>query len=186
MDDKKASEVFSFPSLISAFCKPMETIGKVEFSNLASPQINHNFANNYEHMNEMIQKWKEHEEAIRQADMAAQFTPEERDRKEASEEAFRQETIRSLNAIEQNTANLHTLIELINKNNEQQEELIALIAEVLSIAKAKTREEAESAYREVMGKITKTIEDVETVGKIAGFATTVWNLTQPIIDKLLP
>lgn len=113
-----------------------------------------------------------------------QAVQRERERKEAEEAAYREETIRSLRAIEQNTANLYTLVDLISKNNEQQEELIEIIAEVLSIAKAKTKEEAESKFREVMDKITKTVKDGETLGKIATFATTVWTLAQPIIEKL--
>lgn len=99
-------------------------------------------------------------------------------------ETYQQESLRSLQAIEQNTANLYTLVDLISKSNEQQEELIEIIAEVLSIAKAKTKEEAESKFRKVMDKITQTVEDGETLGKIATFATTVWTLVQPIIEKL--
>ena len=113
-----------------------------------------------------------------------QAVQREREHKEAIEEAYRQETVRSLSAIEQNTANLYTLVDLISKSNEQQEELIEIITEVLSIAKAKTKEEAESKFRKVMNRITKTVEDVDALGKIATFATTVWILAQPIIEKL--
>ncbi len=120
----------------------------------------------------------------REMERSMQAVQRERERKEAAEAAYREEAIRSLRAIEQNTANLYTLVDLISKNNEQQEELIEIIAEVLSIAKAKTKEEAESKFRKVMDKITKTVEDGETLGKIATFATTVWTLAQPIIEKL--
>lgn len=108
----------------------------------------------------------------------------ERERKEAAEETYRQETIRSLHAIEQNTANLYTLVDLISKSNEQQDEIISIITEALTIAKAKSKSEAKSAYTKVMGRITQTIKDAETLAKIAGYATTVWQLAQPIIDKL--
>ena len=99
-------------------------------------------------------------------------------------EEYQQESLKILRAIEQNTANLYTLVDLISKNNEQQEELIALITEVLSIATAKTKGEAETKYRAVMDKITKTVKDVEAMNKMVGYATTVWTLAQPIIDKL--
>lgn len=117
----------------------------------------------------------------RAAEEAMEEIVAEQERKEAEEVAFRQETVRSLQAIEQNTANLYTLVDLISKSNEQQDELIEIITEILSIAKAKSREEAQSAFRKVMGKITQTVQDAETLGKIAGFATTVWNLTQTMI-----
>jgi len=120
----------------------------------------------------------------REMDRTVQAIQKERERKEANEEAYREETIRSLRAIEQNTANLYTIVDLISKSNEQQEELIAIITEVLSIATAKTKEEAESRYRKIMGKISTAIEDVETLGKVATFAASVWALAQPIIEKL--
>lgn len=123
-------------------------------------------------------------ESQRIMDKAVRDLRREHELKEALETAYREETIRSLRAIEQNTANLHTLVDLISKSNEQQDELIAIIAEVLTIAKAKNQAEAKSVYTRVMGRITQTIKDAETLAKIAGYATTVWNLAQPIIEKL--
>ena len=120
----------------------------------------------------------------REMERSMQAVQRERERKEAAEAAYREETIRSLRAIEQNTANLYTLVDLISKSNEQQDELIEIIAEVLTIAKAKNQAEAKSVYTKVMGRITQTIKDAETLAKIAGYATTVWQLAQPIIDKL--
>jgi undecaprenyl pyrophosphate synthase len=72
----------------------------------------------------------------------------------------------------------------LSKSNEQQDELIEIIAEVLTIAKARSQAEAKSVYTKVMGRITQTIKDAETLAKIAGYATAVWNLAQPIIEKL--
>lgn len=109
---------------------------------------------------------------------------EERERVKASEEAYRKESIRSLNAIEQNTASLSMLVDLIIKNNEQQDEIISIIAQILMIAKAKSKSEAESEYTKVMGRITQTIKDAETLAKIVGMATAVWQLVKPILDKL--
>ena len=120
----------------------------------------------------------------REMERSMQAVQRERERKEAAEADYREETIRSLRAIEQNTANLYTLVDLISKSNEQQDELIEIIAEVLTIAKAKNQAEAKSVYTKVMGRITQTIKDAETLAKIAGYATSVWNLAQPIIEKL--
>ena len=120
----------------------------------------------------------------REMERSMQAVQRERERKEAAEADYREETIRSLRAIEQNTANLYTLVDLISKSNEQQDELIEIITEVLTIAKAKNQAEAKSVYTKVMGRITQTIKDAETLAKIAGYATAVWNLAQPIIEKL--
>ena len=120
----------------------------------------------------------------REMERSMQAVQRERERKEAAEADYREETIRSLRAIEQNTANLYTLVDLISKSNEQQDELIEIIAEVLTIANAKNQAEAKSVYTKVMGRITQTIKDAETLAKIAGYATAVWNLAQPIIEKL--
>ena len=85
---------------------------------------------------------------------------------------------------QQNTANLYTLVDLINKSNEQQDELIAIIADILTIAKAKDKKEAESIYKKVMAKITQTVKDGETLAKVVGYATTVYELAKPIIENL--
>ena len=120
----------------------------------------------------------------REMERSMQAVQRERERKEAAEAAYREETIRSLRAIEQNTANLYTLVDLINKSNEQQDELIAIIADILTIAKAKDKKEAESIYKKVMAKITQTVKDGETLAKVVGYATTVYELAKPIIENL--
>ena len=97
---------------------------------------------------------------------------------------YQQESLQILRAIEQNTASLHVLVELISKNNDQQEELILIITEVLTIATAKTKKEAESKYRSVMEKITKSVKDIETMSKVVNCATTVWNIVQSFIYNL--
>lgn len=120
----------------------------------------------------------------REMERSMQAVQRERERKEAAEADYREETIRSLRAIEQNTANLYTLVDLINKSNEQQDELIAIIADILTIAKAKDKKEAESIYKKVMAKITQTVKDGETLAKVVGYATTVYELAKPIIENL--
>ena len=56
-------------------------------------------------------------ERNREMERTMQAIQDERERKEAAETAYREETIRSLRAIEQNTANLYTLVDLISKSN---------------------------------------------------------------------
>jgi len=94
--------------------------------------------------------------------------------------ANQQESLRVLQNIEENTANLYNIVDLIQKSHEQQDEIISIITEILTIATAKNKEEAQSMYRKVMDRITQTIDDVETLAKIAGYAAIVWAL----FDKL--
>ncbi len=99
-------------------------------------------------------------------------------------EAYKNEILRSLHAIESNTANLYTIVDLINKSNEQQDELIAILVEILSIAKAKSKEDAASAFAKVMAKITQVVKDGETLAKVAGYAMAVYQMVQPLIDNV--
>jgi bifunctional N-acetylglucosamine-1-phosphate-uridyltransferase/glucosamine-1-phosphate-acetyltransferase GlmU-like protein len=106
------------------------------------------------------------------------------DAAQEEKEAYQNEIIRSLHAIEQNTANLHTLLDLISKSNEQQEELIQIVAEILGILTAKSQKEAQSSYSKVMGRITQTVKEAEALTKMTTFALSVWQYAQPFIDKL--
>lgn len=172
MSDKKLPEGFSPISPDSDLGKMMEKAKGIDLSQMTVPQFD------YSHISRQVEKQNREMNAI--WDEIA----EERERKEAAEEAYRHETIRSLRAIEQNTANLYTLVDLISKSNDQQDELIAIIAEILTIAKAKDKKEAESIYKKVMAKITQTVKDGETLAKIVGYATTVYELAKPIIENL--
>jgi hypothetical protein len=100
------------------------------------------------------------------------------------DETYQNEMIRTLSAIESNTANLYVLVELINRNTEQQDELIAIVTEIFAIAKSKDKEAAESAYKKVVDRIKQTVNDSETLAKVVGYATAVYELAKPIIEKL--
>lgn len=91
-------------------------------------------------------------------------------------EQYQEKSLQILEAINQNTANLFLLVDLINKSNEKQDIIIELISEILSISKAKNKEEAKSLYSRVMSKITSLVEDGETLYKICGYATTVYSM----------
>ena len=94
---------------------------------------------------------------------------------------YQQKSLEVLQSINENTANLYTMVELINQNNEKQDELISLMTETLSLAKAKDKAEAESMFKKIMGKITDTVESADSIIKIAGWVTTVYNMVLPML-----
>lgn len=89
---------------------------------------------------------------------------------------YQQKSLEILQSINENTANLYTMVELISQSNEKQDELISLLSEILALAKAKNKEEAESLFKKIMGKINDTAENVDTMIKIVGWATTIYNM----------
>lgn len=97
-------------------------------------------------------------------------------------QAYQQKSLEILQAINENTANLYTIVELINKNNEKQDELIALMTDILSLAKAKDKAAAGSLFKRVLEKITNTFENVESIIKIVSWATTVYNMVLPLLS----
>ena len=89
---------------------------------------------------------------------------------------FQQKNLEILQSINENTANLYAIVELINKNNEDQEKILEVMSQVLVIATAKSKEEAESLFKRAMQKLNDTTENVETMIKVMGWATTVYNI----------
>jgi len=108
MSDIKLPEGYSPISPDSDLGKTMEKLKNINPQHFSMPQYD------FSYISKQVEKQNREMEAIWDG------IAEERERKEAAEEAYRQETIRSLNAIEQNTANLYTLVDLISKSNEQQ------------------------------------------------------------------
>lgn len=94
---------------------------------------------------------------------------------------YQQKSLEVLQSINENTANLYTMVELINKNNENQDELIELLTEILSLAKAKSKEEADTLFKKIMGKINETADNVDTMIKVVGWATAVYNMVQSML-----
>lgn len=94
---------------------------------------------------------------------------------------YQQKSLEVLQAISENTANLYTMVELISRSNDKQDELISLITEVLSLAKAKSKEEADTMFKKIMGKINDTTDSVDSIIKIVGWATTVYNMVLPLL-----
>lgn len=94
---------------------------------------------------------------------------------------YQKKSLEVLQSINENTANLYTVVELISRSNDKQDELISLITEVLSLAKAKSKEEADTMFKKIMGKINDTADSVDSIIKIVGWATTVYNMVLPLL-----
>ena len=89
---------------------------------------------------------------------------------------YQQQSLEMLKSINQNTANLYTLVDLISKSNEQQDEVIEIVSEILAIAKAKEKKEAESLLKKAMTKINDSVETADSIVKLVGWATTIYNM----------
>ena len=96
---------------------------------------------------------------------------------------YQQQSLEMLKSINQNTANLYTLVELISKSNDQQDEVIEIIADILAIAKAKEKEEAESLLKRVMTKINDSVEVTDSIIKLVGWATTIYQMVVTMLPK---
>lgn len=91
-------------------------------------------------------------------------------------EQYDQDILNTLRQIEGNTANLTTIIKLIEDNNEIQGETYEIITELLALAMEKDKKVVEIKYRSIMNKITEFTEDVETITKLSGFAIAIYNI----------
>ena len=94
---------------------------------------------------------------------------------------YQQKSLEILQSINENTANLYSIVELINQNADKQDELIALLSEVLSLATAKSKKEADNLFKKIMGKINDTTDSVDSMIKIVGWATTIYNMVLPLL-----
>ena len=83
-----------------------------------------------------------------------------------------------LQDIEKNTANLQILVDLIHNSVENQDQIISIMAEILAMAKANNKDEADSLCKRVMSKISDTVQNVETMTKIITFAKMFYNIVQ--------
>lgn len=91
-------------------------------------------------------------------------------------EQYEQDILNTLRQIEGNTANLTTLVNLIQTSNDNQGEILELISELLALAKEKDPEVVDSKYRKIMNKITTFTEDVNTMTTLISFGTMIINI----------
>ena len=96
---------------------------------------------------------------------------------------YQQQSLEILKSINQNTANLYTLVDLISKSNEQQDEVIGIVSEILTIAKAKEKKEAEYLFKKVTSKINDSVETADSVIKLFGWATTIYNMVITMLPQ---
>ena len=94
---------------------------------------------------------------------------------------YQEQSLEMLRSINQNTANLYTLVDLISKSNEQQDIVIEIISDILAIAKAKEKKEAESLLKKAMKKINDSVELADSMIKLVGWATTIYNMVTSML-----
>lgn len=90
------------------------------------------------------------------------------------EERYNQDVLNTLRNIEKNTGDISSLVSLVQSSGDKQDEIINVLKKVMEISQAKTEEEADTLYRNVMDNANQLNEDVETATKLIGFGKIVW------------
>lgn len=96
---------------------------------------------------------------------------------------YQQQSLEMLKSINQNTANLYTLVDLISKSNDKQDEILEIISEILAIAKAKDKKEAESFLKKAMTQINSSVETADSIVKLVGWATAIYNMVVTMLPQ---
>lgn len=94
------------------------------------------------------------------------------------EKMYWEQSLSLLKNIETNTANFGTLVDLIAKGNEKQDEIIKLISEFLEIAKESDKYVAETKYSKAMKKIGDIANNADTMVKLYGFGQMIGTILQ--------
>lgn len=102
---------------------------------------------------------------------------------EYQKRSLEERSLEVLKSIEENTANLSSIVDLINHSNENQDQIIEIFTDILSIAKAKNKEEADGLFKNVSEKITSTTDTVDAIIKLTGWATTVYKIVVPLLQS---
>ena len=98
-------------------------------------------------------------------------------------EEYQTKCLERLQSININTANRFILVDLISKSNEKQDEILKLIFEILTIAKAKEKREAESLFKKIVTKINNTVETTDSMIKLINWATLIYKLVEAMLQK---
>lgn len=80
----------------------------------------------------------------------------------------------TLKRIEGNTANLITLVNLIQTSNDKQDEVLEIITDLFALAKEIEEEEVKTNYRKVMDKINSFTGDIETMMTLSTFGMMIY------------
>jgi len=93
------------------------------------------------------------------------------------EDFYKEETLRLLNSIKNNTDSLTNIVDLITTSNEKQDEIIEIFNEFLQIATIKNDpDKARSLYKQVMGKIHDITNDGEVIMRLVNFGMLIGNI----------
>lgn len=86
------------------------------------------------------------------------------------------ESLEVLKRIEMNTEYLKNIVDLLSVSNDHQKELNIMVQDILGIAKAPDKEEAQNRYRSVMNKIgdfSTITSSALNIVKLSSLASTV-------------
>lgn len=98
-------------------------------------------------------------------------------------EQYHEKSLKILESINANTANIYSIVELIRASNNKQDELIAILKDILMIAKARDKEEADSSFKKVVERINVGVDTADSMIKILGWATTIYQVVISMLAK---
>lgn len=98
-------------------------------------------------------------------------------------EQYHEKSLKILESINANTANIYSIVELIRASNDKQDELIAILKDILMIAKARDKEEADSSFKKVVERINVGVDTADSMIKILGWATTIYQVVISMLQK---
>lgn len=70
---------------------------------------------------------------------------------------------------------MKTLVTLLRDNNENQEKIMEILVEILSLSQVKNKDEAETRYQLALKKITELGSGVESMQTLIGLLTSAYN-----------
>lgn len=98
-------------------------------------------------------------------------------------ELYQEKSLKILESINANTANIYSIVELIRVSNDKQDILISILNDILLIAKAKNKEEADSLFKKVVDRINNGVDTADSMVKILGWATTIYQVVISFLSK---
>lgn len=101
--------------------------------------------------------------------------------KEEREEKYKSDVLKALQKIEKNTGGIVEIVNLVRENNDKQDQIIELLQEIISISAVKTKQEADSKFKNVMTKIQDLGGSVESVQTLYGLLNTVYNSVNSVL-----
>ena len=97
--------------------------------------------------------------------------------------AREEEVLERLRSIDNNTAQLSTMVHLLQTSNENSETIIFLLTEIMRIGALKTPEEVESKYKQVVKKISDTVQDAQNMQYLLDNAKLAYTLAMTYLNS---